>query len=59
MWRCHVGTERLNGFTEEAWSFLAPYLEARHAFVVSHQDFVPSQLDGGSTCRSSSVDRSV
>jgi trehalose synthase len=46
MWRCHIGTERSNAFTEEAWSFLAPYLQTCRAFVFSHQDFVPLRLAG-------------
>lgn len=46
IWRCHVGTERTNGFTDEAWAFLTPQLEGSHAFVFSHRGFVPRHLGG-------------
>ena len=46
VWRCHIGTERTNVFTEEAWRFLEPYFGHCGAFVFSHRGFVP-QLIGG------------
>ena len=45
-WRCHIGTERRNGYTEEGWSFLAPYLRHCRAYVFSHSGFVPDFLVG-------------
>jgi trehalose synthase len=44
VWRCHVGSDRTNQFTEEGWSFLAPHLAACHTFVFSHAGFVPPSL---------------
>ena len=46
VWRCHIGTERSNGYTEEAWNFLAPYLRHCMAYVFSHSGFVPDFLAG-------------
>jgi trehalose synthase len=45
-WRCHIGTERRNGYTEEGWSFLAPHLRHCRAYVFSHSGFVPDFLAG-------------
>ncbi len=45
-WRCHIGSDRTNGFTEEAWSFLQPHLAQCHTFVFSHAAFVPARLAG-------------
>ncbi len=45
-WRCHVGADRANAFTEEAWSFLKPHLDECHTFVFSHAAFVPAMLAG-------------
>jgi trehalose synthase len=44
VWRCHIGTERRNGYTEEGWNFLAPYLGHCRAYVFSHSGFVPDLL---------------
>ena len=41
VWRCHVGTERANEYTEEGWSFLKPYLDPCRAYVFSHGGYVP------------------
>jgi trehalose synthase len=46
VWRCHVGTERVNEFTEESWNFLKPYLAPCRAYVFSHGGFVPWLLAG-------------
>jgi trehalose synthase len=40
-WRCHIGSDRTNAFTEEAWAFLQPYLSQCRTFVFSHAAFVP------------------
>jgi len=45
-WRCHIGADHANGFTEEAWAFLRPHLDKCHTFVFSHPAFVPPQLAG-------------
>jgi trehalose synthase len=47
IWRCHIGADRANSYTEEAWHFLAPHLAACHTFVFSHAAFVPPLLAGG------------
>jgi trehalose synthase len=45
-WRCHVGADRANAQTEEAWAFLAPHLAECHTFIFSHAAFVPPFLAG-------------
>jgi len=47
IWRCHVGADRANARTEEAWRFLAPHLAACHWFVFSHAAYVPPLLARG------------
>jgi len=42
LWRCHVGTDATNPWTEEAWSFLRPYLAACDGFVFSRREYVPA-----------------
>jgi trehalose synthase len=46
VWRCHIGADYANSFTEEAWGFLQPHLLHCNAFVFSHAAFVPPQLAG-------------
>ena len=46
VWRCHIGADQSNRYTEDAWAFLQPYLAACDAFVFSHPAFVPPQLAG-------------
>ena len=45
VWRCHIGTERTNGYTEEGWRFLEPFLAPCRAYVFSHRGFVPPLLE--------------
>ncbi len=45
-WRCHIGADHTNAFTEEAWTFLRPHLDECHSFVFSHAAFVPPMLAG-------------
>jgi trehalose synthase len=48
IWRCHVGTDTTDGRTEQAWSFLRPYLGSAAATVFSRAAYVPAWLgDGG------------
>src|SRR5512132_2604480 len=42
VWRCHVGADKPNEWTERSWSFLRPYLEGVDAFVFSRRAFAPS-----------------
>jgi trehalose synthase len=41
IWRCHIGSDHRNGWTEEAWKFLEPHIEAADALVFSRVEFVP------------------
>jgi trehalose synthase len=45
VWRCHVGADEQNEWTERSWSFLQPYLEHADAFVFSRSAFAPSWAD--------------
>ena len=45
-WRCHIGADTANSFTEEAWDFLQPHLSSCRTFVFSHAAFVPPWLAG-------------
>ncbi len=41
LWRCHVGTEVRNEWTEEAWAFLRPHLAVCDGFVFTRREYVP------------------
>lgn len=42
VWRCHIGSDTSNEFTEEAWSFLRPYLEPFvDAYVMTRRQYAP------------------
>jgi trehalose synthase len=41
VWRCHVGRDQPNAWTERAWEFLRPYLDEAEAVVVSRATFAP------------------
>jgi trehalose synthase len=42
LWRCHIGSEITNGWTEEGWEFLRPYLSVCDGFVFTRQAYVPA-----------------
>ena len=42
VWRCHIGTEQADQWTQQAWSFLRPYLQACDGFVFTRRAYVPS-----------------
>jgi trehalose synthase len=44
VWRCHIGADHSNRWTEEAWSFLFPHLVAADAYVFSRREYVPDGL---------------
>jgi trehalose synthase len=44
VWRCHVGIDTPNEWTDRAWEFLRPYVEPAHAYVFSRGAFAPSFL---------------
>jgi trehalose synthase len=41
VWRCHVGLDHPNEWSERAWEFLRPYLADADAIVVSRAAFAP------------------
>jgi trehalose synthase len=45
LWRCHVGYDGANEWTERAWAFLRPYVEPASAHVFSRLSFAPSWID--------------
>jgi len=45
IWRCHVGTEVHNEWTDEAWRFLHPWLDDTDASVFSRREYIPEWLD--------------
>ena len=42
VWRCHVGLDHEDEWSERGWSFLRPYLEDVPHFVFSCEQFAPS-----------------
>jgi trehalose synthase len=48
IWRCHVGHDGGNEWTERAWAFVRRYVEPSHAFVFSREPFAPSWIDRSS-----------
>jgi trehalose synthase len=45
VWRCHVGLDRPNEWSERAWEFLRPYLTEADATIVSRAAFAPPWVD--------------
>jgi trehalose synthase len=45
VWRCHVGVDRPNEWSDRAWSFLRPYVQDAHRLVFSRRGFAPSWAD--------------
>jgi trehalose synthase len=45
VWRCHVGLDRPNEWSERSWEFLRPYLADVEAIVVSRSTFAPPWAD--------------
>ena len=45
VWRCHIGVDERNGWTDEAWGFLRELVEPAHAWIFSRAEFVPDWLD--------------
>jgi trehalose synthase len=41
VWRCHVGVDEPNEWSERSWGFLRPYLEGVDGFVFSRAEFAP------------------
>ena len=45
VWRCHIGSDHRNEWTDRAWEFLRPLVAPAHAFVFSRQAYAPGFLD--------------
>jgi trehalose synthase len=45
IWRCHVGYDGGNEWTERAWSFVRPYVEGASAYVFSRDSFAPPWIE--------------
>ncbi len=45
VWRCHVGRDTPNEYSEGAWEFLRRYVQDADAFVFSRAEFAPRWLD--------------
>lgn len=41
IWRCHVGSDTTNQYTDQAWSFLRPFCASAHALVFSRAAYAP------------------
>jgi len=44
VWRCHVGIDTPNEYSERGWAFLRPYLEEADAFVFTRRAFAPEWI---------------
>ena len=44
VWRCHVGIDVQNDYSQAAWSFLRPYLDDVSAYVFSRKQFAPTWI---------------
>jgi trehalose synthase len=49
VWRCHVGRDQPNEWTERGWSFLRSFLEDVDGFVFSRAAFAPRWADPART----------
>jgi trehalose synthase len=47
VWRCHVGLDHPNEWSDRSWEFLRPYLADADAIVVSRAHFAPPWADPG------------
>jgi trehalose synthase len=45
VWRCHVGLDESNEWTQEAWGFLEDLVAPAHACVFSREEFAPDWVD--------------
>jgi trehalose synthase len=45
LWRCHVGLDETNQWTQEAWTFLEDLVAPAHACVFSREEFAPAWVD--------------
>jgi trehalose synthase len=47
VWRCHIGYDGTNEWTERAWAFVRPHVTNAHAHVFSREAFAPPWIDRG------------
>jgi trehalose synthase len=47
VWRCHIGADRPNDWTRQAWDFLLPRVSSADAFVFSRRQHIPEGLPAG------------
>ena len=45
VWRCHIGSETSNGWTDQAWAFLRGQLVTCAAYVFSMPEYIPTWVD--------------
>ena len=45
VWRCHVGYDGANEWTDRAWDFMRPHVESANAHVFSRESFAPDWID--------------
>jgi trehalose synthase len=45
VWRCHVGIDTPNEYSEHGWDFLRPYVEDADAYVFTLRSFAPPWAD--------------
>ncbi|MCE3286585.1 MAG: glycosyltransferase [Gaiellaceae bacterium] len=45
VWRCHVGYDGMNEWTERAWAFIRPYVESAQGHVFSRELFAPTWIE--------------
>jgi trehalose synthase len=45
VWRCHVGRDTPNAYTEAAWEFVRPYVAEVDAYVFTRAEFAPPWVD--------------
>jgi trehalose synthase len=44
VWRCHVGKDQPDDYTDAGWAFLRPFVESADAFIFSRREYVPAWL---------------
>jgi trehalose synthase len=49
VWRCHIGRDSSNRYTDEGWAFVRPYIDDADAYVFSHTEFIPPWIDRART----------
>jgi trehalose synthase len=47
VWRSHIGADYQNAWTDEAWEFLQPHIDAADAVVFSRSAYVPPHIPEG------------